>query len=159
MQCLKCGKETKKSQCFFCRNDIRYTSITTIWKIPEDQIKMLESLCKRVVNNTIVGYSYDEDLKKLSGIEFDEIEFEHGLYIGQIKNGKRNGFGIQYDIDGTKSYVGGWLDDLKSGYGKVYTCGRCEFEGWFKNDLRCGFGIQYDKNGCVLFARMWEENR
>ena len=36
-------------------------------------------------------------------------------YEGSILNGKKNGFGIKYTLEGHKLYEGQWVDNHKSG--------------------------------------------
>lgn len=148
MQCLKCGKDLKSTKCMSCGNDVKDTQIATIWKLSEDYIKRVTTFSERNTNESYTGSNKDDDLQKLSEVEYETIKFGQGLYKGQIKNGKRNGYGIQYDNNNRKSYAGEWLDDKKSGYGKIYTSeGRCQFEGWFKNGLRHGKGLDLLPNG------------
>lgn len=148
MQCLKCGKETNKTKCMSCGNDIKDMQIITIWQLSEDYVEGTSDLYAGTIKENIGYYSKDADLEKLSKVEFKIIRFGQWLYKGQVVNGKRNGYGIQYDNNNRKIYAGEWLDDKKSGYGKIYAGnGRCEFEGWFKNGLRHGKGLDMFPNG------------
>ena len=148
MQCLKCGKDLKSTKCMSCGNDVKDTQIATIWKLSEEYIKRVATFSERNTHESYIGSNKDDDLQKLSEVEYETIKFGQGLYKGQIKNGKRNGYGIQYDNNNRTSYAGEWLDDKKSGYGKIYAGdGRCEFEGWFKNGLRHGKGLDLLPDG------------
>ena len=131
-----------------CGNDVKDTQVATIWKLSEKYIKRMDTFSERITSERHTGFNKDVDLEKLSEFEFETIKFGQGLYKGQIKNGKRNGYGIQYDNNNRKSYAGEWLDDKKSGYGKIYTGdGRCQFEGFFKFGYRDGAGIEFNEDG------------
>ena len=41
-------------------------------------------------------------------------------YIGQWKNGLRNGKGIEYYANGNIKYDGDWINDKREGNGKYY---------------------------------------
>ena len=53
-------------------------------------------------------------------------------YIGQFKNGERNGKGIQYYPNGNIRYEGDFVDDLYDGNGKVFFEGGQYYVGQFK---------------------------
>ena len=54
-------------------------------------------------------------------------------YEGDMKNGKRHGKGTCHYADGD-TYVGNWIDNLPSGYGKYTTKGG----GWYRGQLHQG---------------------
>ena len=78
-----------------------------------------------------------------------ELKNEKGKYIGEIKNGKREGKGIFYFKDGDR-YEGDWKNDKMDGKGIYYhkkADGTDRYEGDFRNDKRDGKGIFYYNNG------------
>jgi len=56
-------------------------------------------------------------------------------YIGNVVNGKNEGFGTSYHSNGQKSYVGYWVNDMRNGKGKEYDeDGYLIFKGVYVND-------------------------
>ena len=67
-------------------------------------------------------------------------------YIGQFKNGLKNGKGVEYYPNGKIKYEGKFLDDKFEGKGKyIYKSGE-SYIGKFKNGLFHGKGKYYYKN-------------
>ncbi len=104
------------------------------------------------------------------------------MYIGDFKDGKRNGHGILNWTSGLhegEQYIGEWKDDQKSGHG-IFTwpdgrkyVGKWEnnrhnglgtltnsrgdrYTGHFKEDLPDGEGTQTDSTGKVIFRGNWK---
>ena len=73
-------------------------------------------------------------------------------YIGEFKNGKRNGRGKSYDHK-LLLFDGEFLNDkIWNGKGKIYFDDNLEFEGEYKNGEKNGKGKEYDhRNGELLF--------
>ncbi len=70
------------------------------------------------------------------------------VYVGQMKDGKRDGFGTLTFSSGSV-YTGEWKNDLKDGYG-VFTWSDGDiYEGEWKNDRRIGHGKYIWANGDV----------
>lgn len=88
-----------------------------------------------------------------------------GLYDGNWKNNKMNGFGILYYGNGNKAYEGNWQDDNFHGKGILYNDDAeqladtfdytnfnnlknywSRYEGLFMNDDKYGEGILYLTN-------------
>jgi hypothetical protein len=67
-------------------------------------------------------------------------------YIGQFKNGKRNGRGVFYYQDGSY-YEGYWKDNKMHGRGSLfYSSGKLAYEGgWYLDDFH-GQGRIYNEN-------------
>ena len=81
----------------------------------------------------------------------DPVEkvYENGdKYIGQIKNGKKNGKGFMTYSD-KSTYDGEWLNDLKNGHGVQKLANGDKYEGNFKNNLMDGYGTYTFKNGRI----------
>ena len=112
-----------------------------------------------------------------------EMEYFNGKYIGEWKNGLREGFGI-YKYNNGDKYMGKWKNNLEEGDGRyIYNNGDIydgnykegkregkgllkynkqkdniiQFYGEWKNDKRNGEGIIYYKNGDELEG-IWEDN-
>jgi hypothetical protein len=62
-------------------------------------------------------------------------------YIGGFRNRKRNGFGIQNSFNGD-TYEGYFVNDMRNGFGKYYRfeCGRI-YEGKFVDNMMDGDGV------------------
>ena len=77
------------------------------------------------------------------------LKNEKGKYVGEIKNGKREGKGIFYFKNGD-IYEGDWKNDKMDGKG-IYKHKKTDetdrYEGDFRNDKRDGKGIVYFRDG------------
>jgi hypothetical protein len=89
-------------------------------------------------------------------------------YLGEFKNGKKNGQGVFHYSDNIK-YVGSWRNDLRHGLGNVYINGKVAQTGTWENDKiteqskviygcvsgNCtnGFGIYVHKSGEKIYAQ------
>lgn len=59
-------------------------------------------------------------------------------FVGNLKNGEKNGEGSYYYLNGNV-YEGNWANDKKNGFGKYYYFAMDEkYEGEFKNNLKHG---------------------
>jgi hypothetical protein len=79
---------------------------------------------------------------------------------GYNERGNAHGDGV-YTWQDTDVYAGGFVDNLKSGYG-VYTYndetgGR--YEGQWANDNRHGYGVYWDAQGQVHSAGQWRDDQ
>ena len=66
-------------------------------------------------------------------------EETHPKYIGDVKNGKPNGFGIMIFPNGNK-YIGGWKKGRWNGQGTFTTSNGSKYEGESKNGISNGQG-------------------
>ena len=74
--------------------------------------------------------------------------WENGeYYIGQYKNGLRNGKGIEYYSNGNIQYEGDWVNNKPEGNGKYIWENGQYYIGEWKNGLRNGKGTLYYSNG------------
>lgn len=78
-------------------------------------------------------------------------------YIGEIKNGKRDGFGIYYFNDGS-TYEGAWLNGKKYGKGKYTLPDKRYYEGDWKDDKRHGLGLFVFKDGSE-YQGQWKDDK
>ena len=72
-------------------------------------------------------------------------------YIGQFKNGKKNGKGIIYSKDGNILYEGDFSNDKKEGTGKLILKNGLYYEGQFKNGKKNGKGTIHYKDGKIAY--------
>ena len=79
--------------------------------------------------------------------QIEEKVYENGRkYIGQFKNGKREGYGIMFFPDGGR-YEGNWDNDLANGKGIEYYRNGDRYEGEYFKDEEDGEGVYYYNNG------------
>ena len=96
-------------------------------------------------NDNILKINFREHLEdtfKISIINFGEGD----KYVGQFKNGKSEGYGIDYYLNGDK-YEGDFKNNLYEGYGIFYYITLDKYEGEFKNGKADGYGTFYNSNG------------
>lgn len=76
---------------------------------------------------------------------YQTITLPYGIiYWGNIKNGKREGYGALYDKDCNKIFEGEWVNDCREGRGTAYNQDNTKYyRGYWKNNLRHGSGILY----------------
>lgn len=102
-------------------------------------------------------------------------------YVGGVKHGMANGFGIAILNSGSR-YKGEWRDNLRHGHGTFYWADGQYYEGeysndkrngegtyyWpngekyvgnWKNDERCGSGVFYDKDGNTIADGIWKGDK
>ncbi len=84
--------------------------------------------------------------KSISIFDDEEEKFRLCKYIGDYKNKKREGKGIQYYKTRDK-YDGEWKNNKKEGKGILYYCNGDKYDGEWKNNKKEGKGIFYFKNG------------
>lgn len=78
-------------------------------------------------------------------------------YVGQVKNGKANGFGIAL-LDSGSRYEGQWKDNQREGEGMFYWPDGEYYVGTYQNDKRSGFGTYFWPNG-EKYAGEWKEDK
>lgn len=77
-------------------------------------------------------------------------------YVGQVKNGKANGFGVALLSTGSR-YEGEWKDNMRHGEGTYYWSDGQYYVGEYLNDKRNGQGTYYWPNG-EKYAGHWEDD-
>lgn len=86
----------------------------------------------------------------ISNVLYDEIS------VGSFADGKLNGKCKTYTV-GTLLYDGDMKNGKRNGFGYSYNnAGRLEYEGEYKNDMRDGKGILYDYEGNIVYDGEWE---
>ena len=73
-------------------------------------------------------------------------KYFNGTYVGEFKNGLREGKGVIYGDNGDR-YEGEYKNDLKEGKGIYYFSDGAKYEGDFKNDKPNGKGVYYYIDG------------
>ena len=77
-------------------------------------------------------------------------------YVGQVKNGKANGYGVALLSTGSR-YEGQWKDNMRHGQGTYYWSDGQHYIGQYQNDKRNGEGTYYWPNG-EKYAGHWEDD-
>ena len=71
------------------------------------------------------------------------VNYENGeKYVGEMKNNKREGFGIFYYLNNVR-YEGEWKNDKREGYGIIFLSNGSRYECEWKNNKINGIGICY----------------
>ena len=96
-------------------------------------------------NKYILKINLKEHLENTFNISI--INFSEGdKYVGEIKNGKSEGYGIDYYLNGDQ-YEGDFKNNLYEGYGVFNYLNLDRYEGEFKNGKAEGLGVFYNSNG------------
>lgn len=122
----------------------------------------------------------EEKSRAVGKLEFKTSRGATVYYVGEIKDGKADGFGSGSFSTGSL-YVGTWKDNRKHGTGRyVWKDGSAyegdyvsdqrdgvgtyffatgeKYVGEWKNDKRDGKGALYDKNGNILLEGTWKND-
>ena len=93
-----------------------------------------------------------------SGPCFGTMTYTEGdIYIGEFRNGKRNGQGINTWTQGFK-YVGGWKDGSQHGQGTLTWPDGRKYVGQYTDGKMNGQGILYNANGTVSQQGLWRDD-
>ena len=98
---------------------------------------------KTITNHGIVPDSYQSNTASTTNFKGSESNIKPKVtptYIGDYKDGKREGKGKQIYEDGSM-YVGDWKNDLRDGYG-TFKDGNYISQGYWKNDIKEGEGVE-----------------
>ena len=85
------------------------------------------------------------------------IKFKDGNYVGELKDGKKNGNGKMMYADG-RVYDGAWKDDKKNGQGTMLYANRDYYDGNWEGDLQIGNGSMVYANGNYYNGK-WRDNQ
>ena len=90
--------------------------------------------------------------------ELPLVSLENGArYLGEWRNGCKDGHGIQYWPDGSR-YEGNWMADKSHGKGKLYHADGDIYEGEWSNDKANGHGTYTHTNGS-RYAGNWKDDK
>jgi len=78
-------------------------------------------------------------------------------YVGSVKNGKANGYGVALLNTGSR-YLGFWKDNQRHGEGTFYWNDGEYYQGQYKDDKRNGQGTYYWPNG-EKYVGQWKEDK
>lgn len=128
--------------------------------LPEVEINKLDSL-GFVLEKTKVQLTRLK--KQLAQKAFGEyLTFTNGKgsqlhYVGQVKEGKANGYGVALLNTGSR-YVGEWQNNERHGHGTYYWKDGEYYEGTYSNDKRNGQGTYYWPNG-EKYVGQWKNDQ
>lgn len=121
-------------------------------------IKSGKRQSNEIGNNKIVGYRHccSSAGQNHSGFgvqyDYDRNHRIRILFLGNIKNGKRCGFGKLFQEDGTVIFEGTWKNDKPHGFGsRFHPNGKVFLKGYWSNGIPSSNCIMYSPHGAVLF--------
>ncbi|WP_099205361.1 hypothetical protein [Scatolibacter rhodanostii] len=121
---------------------------------------------------------------KIAGVSGVKRIAKSAHYEGDMKDGKRHGFGVSYSESGTLSYAGFWENDKKSGLGISFretdhavhvanwsenkpdsfvslfdTKGNLQYSGSVQGGEKDGIGVSYRLEDGSVFVGKWEKGQ
>ncbi|OQB15147.1 MAG: MORN repeat protein [Firmicutes bacterium ADurb.Bin193] len=128
---------------FYTKKDMVYESKNPgIATVSDDGIVTGISNGVAVINLTVRGITAQTQVYVT---ENAVVHYDKGVYIGGVKNGKRNGYGVMKYENGNV-YKGSWKDDTPNGYGVMTWKNKNRYEGEWKDEQFDGFGRLEYKN-------------
>ena len=122
--------------------------------------RQIDSLSFALEKTQLELTSLHHKLREKSFGEFLTFRSEKGTlmyYVGEVKNGKANGFGIALLETGSR-YKGTWKNNKRHGEGSFYWPDGQYYIGQYENDHRNGNGAYYWPNG-EKYVGDWENDR
>ncbi len=159
-------------------------SLKELPKIEAADIRDVDSLAFALQKAKVQVGRLQEQLKNRSQGEYLKFKSKKGNllhYVGQVDQGKANGYGIAlletgsryegqwqdnerhgqgafYWIDG-EYYIGAYLDDKRSGEGTYFWPNGEKYVGQWKEDKRNGKGVFYSEKGKVVTSGVWKNDK
>ncbi|KAA2216954.1 MULTISPECIES: MORN repeat-containing protein [Maribacter] len=126
----------------------------------EAAVRQFDSLSFNLEKTKLQLERVKKQLKQKSFGEYLTFKSRKGNqlhYIGQVKDGKAQGYGIALLATGSR-YEGNWKNNQRHGQGTFYWPDGEYYSGEFKDDLRNGFGTYFWPNG-EKYAGQWKEDK
>ncbi|PIB37736.1 MORN repeat-containing protein [Maribacter sp. 4G9] len=126
----------------------------------EAQIRQFDSLSFDLQKTKLQLERVKRQLQQKSFGEYLTFKSRKGNqlhYIGQVKDGKAQGYGIAL-LDTGSRYEGNWKNNQRHGQGTFYWPDGEYYSGEFENDFRSGFGTYFWPNG-EKYAGQWKEDK
>ena len=149
-----------------------------------EEVEKLDSLNFRLEKTKVQLAQLKKQVQEKSFGEYLQFTSNKGdrmHYVGQVKNGKANGYGIAL-LDTGSRFEGEWKDNQRHGEGSFYWADGEVYKGHYENDKRNGFGIYswpngekyagdwkndkrngkgkfYDENGSIVTSGLWKEDK
>ncbi|TMM57301.1 hypothetical protein FEE95_12510 [Maribacter algarum] len=90
-------------------------------------------------------------------LQFKSLKGNQMHYVGEVKNGKANGYGIAL-LDTGSRYEGEWKNNRRHGEGTFYWSDGQYYVGTYNSDKRNGFGTYYWPNG-EKYEGEWQDDK
>lgn len=154
---LKAEKAGEKSA---RKEEINPDSLQTETAVQIPELRAYDSLNFVLEKTRVQLTRLSRQLKQKSFGEYLTFKSKKGNqlhYVGQVKNGQANGFGIAL-LDTGSRYEGEWKDNQRQGEGTFYWADGQYYVGTYEGDKRSGFGTYYWPNG-EKYAGEWKEDK
>ena len=125
-----------------------------------EEVQKLDSLSFRLEKTKVQLAQLKEQLQQKSFGEYLQFKSNKGdrmHYVGKVKNGKANGYGIALLETGSR-FEGEWKDNQRHGEGSFFWADGEIYKGNYLNDKRSGFGIYFWPNG-EKYAGEWKDDK
>ena len=124
----------------------------------KDLIKSTNQIIENNKANTLSMKKNFDNLITENNFNIHRIQiYPDGKYIGEFKNGMRDGKGIFYFNDGAR-YEGDYKCDKREGKGILYYPNGNIYQGDYKNNKKDGQGIMYYNNGTRAMGNYLNSN-
>ena len=134
-------------------------SIKAEGELAQVDIMLTDSLSFALEKATVQLQCLKKQLKEKSFGEYLTFTNSKGStmhYVGQVKNGKANGYGVALLSTGSR-YEGNWKNNMRHGEGTYTWSDGQYYKGEYLNDKRNGQGTYYWPNG-QKYAGQWEDD-
>ncbi|WP_420399722.1 hypothetical protein [Flagellimonas sp.] len=134
-------------------------SLTTILESAPKEIHQYDSLNFALEKSKVQIARMQKQLRRKSSGEYLTFTNSKGSlmhYVGQVKDGKANGYGVAILNTGSR-YVGEWKDNQRHGEGSFYWADGQHYTGSYVNDKRSGKGTYHWPNG-EKFVGLWKDD-
>ncbi|WP_431121088.1 hypothetical protein [Flagellimonas flava] len=134
-------------------------SLTTILESAPKEIHQYDSLNFALEKSKVQIARMQKQLRRKSSGEYLTFTNSKGSlmhYVGQVKDGKANGYGVAILNTGSR-YVGEWKDNQRHGDGAFYWADGQHYTGSYVNDKRSGEGTYHWPNG-EKFVGLWKDD-
>lgn len=134
-------------------------SLTTLLQSAPKEIQQYDSLNFALEKSKVQIARMQKQLRQKSSGEYLTFTNSKGSlmhYVGQVKDGKANGYGVAILNTGSR-YVGEWKDNQRHGDGAFYWADGQYYTGAYVNDKRSGKGTYHWPNG-EKFVGLWKDD-
>ena len=129
---------------FSVLDEIKKLTIVKYNKSLQDKLE-INLINYKIFIGRYIKFENEQKMKEYNVIN-DSIAFE-----GEYLNGKRNGKGKEYNVDGKLIFEGIYLNGKRNGHGKEYDKNKLIFEAEYLNGERNGKGKEYNEDGSLIY--------
>ena len=133
--------------------------------LPDNTIRVIKCNIEEKEMNVIEKKKNDEEWKELDSNQIQhgvviDLNDLGDRWEGSCVNGSTYGFGCLYNSDNRKIYSGFMYDGMKVCYGSEFygDCGAVEYVGGFFQNCRHGYGKLYSKKNELVYEGEWCNN-